>query len=132
MNNNIITYRETKIWYLEDDIQRPYTDDAEWINDQLYIKGKLVHREDGPAMEWGNGDKDYLQYGKVHRIGGPAREWINGSKEYYENGKRHREDGAAAIYNNGKRKIYEYWLCGKKFKTKKDMIHYRDYLMILD
>ena len=40
-----------------------------------------IHREDGPAIEWFNGDKEYYINGKRHRIDGPAIEKINGYKE---------------------------------------------------
>jgi len=31
----------------------------------------------------------------LHREDGPAVEWYNGSKEWYKNAKLHREDGPA-------------------------------------
>jgi hypothetical protein len=118
-----------RCWYLEDDIQRPYSYDKEEINDQLCIKGKLCHREDGPAIECANETKKYFQYGKRHRIGGPAIEYADGYKEYYENDKRHREDGPAVEWSDG---TIEYWLCNKRFYTKEEWEHYRDYLMIME
>lgn len=45
--------------------------------------GKL-HREDGPAIEWNNGNKEWLIKDHLHRLDGPAVEcgdrswWING------------------------------------------------------
>jgi len=52
-----------------------------------YLNGKL-HREDGPAIEYADGDKSwwYLN-GKLHREDGPAIEYASGSKYWYLNGK---------------------------------------------
>ena len=48
------------------------------------MNGKL-HREDGPAREWANGDKSWYLNGKLHREDGPAREYADGSKSWYLN-----------------------------------------------
>ena len=54
-----------------------------------YIKGtKIIHRDDGPAIENTNGDKSWYQHGKLHRLDGPAVEWANGYKEFWINDKR--------------------------------------------
>lgn len=50
-----------------------------------YKNGKL-HREDGPAIEWRWGDKDWYMNGKLHREDGPAVNYIDGTKLYYING----------------------------------------------
>ena len=39
--------------------------------------------------------KEWRINGKFHREDGPAIEWSNGDKEWYLNGRRHREDGPA-------------------------------------
>ena len=64
-----------------------------------------LHREDGPAIEWSNDDKEWYLNGKRHREDGPAIEWKDGNKEWYLNGKRHREDGPAIEYADGDK----YW-----------------------
>jgi hypothetical protein len=46
---------------------------------------KELHREDGPAIEWANGDKYWYTYGKLHRLDGPAIEYANGCKEWWIN-----------------------------------------------
>jgi len=51
------------------------------------INGKF-HREDGPAIEWSNGDKEWFKNGKRHREDGPAVEWFNEDKEWWLNGER--------------------------------------------
>ena len=69
------------------------------------LNGKL-HREDGPAVEWNNGDKYWFKNGDYHRKDGPAIEYANGSKEWYKNGLRHREDGPAIEYIDGTKSWY--------------------------
>jgi hypothetical protein len=51
-----------------------------------YINDKR-HREDGPAMEWVNGDKYWYINGKCHREDGPAMECVNGDKYWFIDGK---------------------------------------------
>lgn len=54
MKNGLITdCYGTKRWYKED----------------------KLHREDGPAVEYTNGDLDWLQEGQLHREDGPAIEY---------------------------------------------------------
>ena len=64
-----------------------YSDRTEWFN----LEGKL-HREDGPAVEWNDGDKEYYINGECHRENGPAIEWASGTKSYYINGKKLTEE----------------------------------------
>jgi len=74
---------------------------------------KLVkqHREDGPAIEWANGDKSWYLNGKIHREDGPAIERANGNKIWYLNGILHREDGPAIEAANGDK---SWWINGKQ------------------
>jgi hypothetical protein len=44
------------------------------------------HREDGPAVEYSNGDKTWWYNGKCHREDGPAVEFVCGRKSWYLNG----------------------------------------------
>jgi len=56
------------------------------------------------------GDKYWYRDGVMHRDDGPAIEFANGSKVWRVHGKLHREDGPAIIYFNE-----EYWFYyGKK------------------
>ena len=57
---------------------------------------KELHRVDGPALEYANGDKIWYVNGKRHRLDGPALEYANGDKKWYVDGKLHRVDGPAA------------------------------------
>ena len=47
-----------------------------------------MHREDGPAIEYANGDKSWYINDQHHREAGPAIEFANGYKEYWLNDKR--------------------------------------------
>ena len=68
------------------------------INDEL-------HRTDGPAIEYINGDKEWYINGLRHREDGPAIEYSSGFKEWWINGKKHREDGPAVeLFND-----YKWW-----------------------
>jgi len=42
----------------------------------------------------------------LHRLDGPAVEWFTGSKSWYINNKRHREDGPALELTNGWKEWY--------------------------
>ena len=79
----------------------------EWRN----VDG-VVHREDGPAIEWANGSKEWCLNGQRHREDGPAVELANGSKAWWLNDKLHREDGPAIEWANG---TNEWWLNGKQY-----------------
>jgi hypothetical protein len=46
------------------------------------------HREDGPALEYTNGDKIWYINGKCHREDGPAVEYADGTKCWYINDKQ--------------------------------------------
>jgi hypothetical protein len=72
---------------------------------------KIRHREDGPAVEFADGYKEWYINGKYHREDGPAFEYVDGSKEWFINGKCHREDGPAVEYANGSK---EWYINGKR------------------
>ena len=66
----------------------------------------LIHRENGPAVIYANGDKEYRKNGKLHKENGPAIIYHNGRVDYYENDKRHNEKGPAIIYADGSETHY--------------------------
>ena len=72
---------------------------------EWYLNGKF-HREDGPAIEYTNGGKAWFVNGKRHREDGPAIEWGDGCKFWYLNGEIHREDGPAVEYADGRTPWY--------------------------
>ena len=55
-----------------------FKNSVEWRNldDQL-------HREDGPAIEWADGSKEWYRNGQLHREDGPAIEYKSGTEEWY-------------------------------------------------
>jgi hypothetical protein len=79
------------------------------IGSMFYFKDKemkILHREDGPAVEYADGDKAWYLNGEIHREDGPAVEYADGSKFWYLNGVRHREDGPAIEWSNGSKSWY--------------------------
>jgi len=74
------------------------------------------HREDGPAIEYANGDKYWYLNDQIHRVDGPAIEYASGEKYWYRNGLSHREDGPAVEHADGKK---EYWLLDIEYSKKK-------------
>ena len=70
-------------------------------NKRYYNSEGQYHREDGPAVEFANGDKFWHINNKLHRDDGPALELINGGKSWWINGKFHREDGPAIERTDG-------------------------------
>lgn len=61
------------------------------LGSKLYYKDRqmtILHREDGPAVEWYDGAKDWYINGQLHREDGPAIEYANGTKSYWINGDR--------------------------------------------
>lgn len=61
---------------------------------------KILHREDGPAIEWVNGDKEWYINNKQHREDGPAIEWTNGNTYWYLNGVEYSEEEFNEKMNN--------------------------------
>jgi hypothetical protein len=70
-----------------------------------------LHRLDGPAIEWADGDKHWYQNGQLHRTDGPASERADGDKHWFQNGQRHRLDGPAVEWADGSK---EWYINGKK------------------
>jgi hypothetical protein len=54
---------------------------------QAYCLADQFHREDGPAIEYANGDCYWYQYGELHRTDGPAID-RNGFQLWYYRGQR--------------------------------------------
>ena len=65
-----------------------------------------LHRENGPAIEYADGDKCWYLNDKRHREDGPAIEYADGEKWWYLNGKLHREDGPAVEFADGDKQWY--------------------------
>jgi hypothetical protein len=71
--------------------------------DRIEYRNKLGqrHREDGPAVEFSDGTKEWWINGHCHREDGPAIQYPNGDKDWYINSERHREDGPAIEWIDG-------------------------------
>lgn len=76
------------------------------------IERTILHREDGPAIEYKSGPKHWFVNGKRHRLDGPAIEYPNSYNAWYKDGLCHREDGAAIEFVNGGKM---YWLNDKNY-----------------
>lgn len=80
-----------------------------------YLNGQQ-HRDDGPAVEWSDGGKEWWKNGKRSRDDGPAVELANGTKEWWVAGQRMLEeqfdDYCRKIENKQKKALY------KKLKAK--------------
>jgi len=87
---------------------------------KIYYKGpifrKIIHRVDGPAIEYADGGEAWYLNDQLHRVGGPAitvsltsgKPYYAtkialraGDKAWYQNNKLHRTDGPAVERNNG-------------------------------
>ena len=82
-------------------------------SEKWYINGEL-HREDGPAIAYVNGDKYWYINGQCHREDGPAIECADGGKQWYINGKQLTEAEFNSRKNSCEGKIVE--IDGKKYK----------------
>ena len=65
-----------------------YTNTDDYGNKYYYKDpGKrILHREDGPAIEYYGGTKEWLRHGLRHRLDGPAVKYSNGSESWYVDG----------------------------------------------
>jgi len=81
----------------------------------------LLHRLDGPAIEWTDGGKAWYKNGSRHRLDGPAIISFSGDKIWYQEGKLHRLGGPTIVSANGKK---EWWFKDRSFKTKEDYFNY--------
>ena len=64
---------------------RYYYKDGSILN--YYNHNKILHRTDGPAIEFADGSKRWWVESQLHRLDGPAVEWADGSKEWWVEGK---------------------------------------------
>lgn len=108
-------YKDRTVWCnSEDQIHREDGPAIEYTNGDKYwyINGD-AHREDGPAIEREGACTAWLMNGLFHREDGPAVEYGDGEKHWYINGRLHREDGPASEYAEGNK----YWYINGKALT---------------
>lgn len=74
----------------------------------------LIHRDYGPALIFGCGDKEWYKHGQLHRDNDlPAVIWNNGKDlRWFQNGNLHRIGAAASIHNE----LEEYFFDGKYYE----------------
>ena len=65
-----------------------FSEPGNWIDDEGYPIWKKLHRDDGPAAEYSNGNKYWYVMGKPHRTDGPAIEVVDGPDQWWVDGKR--------------------------------------------
>lgn len=108
----VISSKNSTVYKLDGKLHRIDGPAIEWSNGDRFwfIKGRR-HRTDGPAVEYANGTKEWYKRGKLHRTNGPAKECADGTKMWYINGKLHREDDPAIEWSNGQK---EYWINGAR------------------
>jgi hypothetical protein len=70
-----------------------------------YVNGHL-HCDDGPAVEYAEGDRFWWVNGQLHRSDGPAAERADGTRVWYVNDLLHRSDGPAIERADGTRRWY--------------------------
>ena len=59
---------------------------------RYYNNSGRLHREEGPAVIWPNGECEWYRNGLRHRDNGPAIEWPDGAKYWYLNGQNYAEE----------------------------------------
>ncbi len=62
--------------------------------------GKL-HRDNGPAIIYPDGEQKWYQNGNLHRDDGPAIIHSDGTQKWYHYDKQHKDDGHAVIHSDG-------------------------------
>ena len=92
--------------------------------DTLYFKDSkhtILHRDNGPAVEYKDGSEAWYKDNELHRVGGPAITLLltsgnpfytmmitlhAGDKAWYQNNYLHRTDGPAVERHNGQKLWY--------------------------
>lgn len=116
--NNLVqicSENETLAVQLPSGIWRQRAEEADAFEYFKDPKCTILHRLDGPAVEFDDGSKQYYVNGLEHRIGKPACIWCDGTREWYVNGKHYRLNGPAIEYNTGDK---EWWINGKQYSKK--------------
>jgi hypothetical protein len=84
-----------------------------------YKEGKF-HREDGPAIEFVDGENHWYKEGKLHREDGPAVEYPDGTKEWWIDNIEYNKNYFNLLYRNSiyiRKEIGRYNLKWLKFLT---------------
>ena len=73
------------------DALKYHIDVDEYGTRRYYNVAGRLHRDDGPAVEYATGTKEWWINGELHRDVGPAVIWNDGSKEWWINGVQYTE-----------------------------------------
>ena len=71
---------------------KTYTVKTDGYGTKYWYQNGQLHREDGPAIEYADGNRYWFQNGQLHREDGPAVEWANGSNQYWIHGIQFSEE----------------------------------------
>lgn len=93
---------------------------SRWYSDNEF---HVLHRINGPAVEYTSGHKEWYQNGQRHRTDGPAIEWVNGERRWYQFGLLHRDDGPAIEYADGGKC---WWINGQLHRTDGPAVEWAD------
>lgn len=72
--------------------------------DKVWYKNGVLHREDGPAIEFPDGGKQWRIDGNLHREDGPAIEGTGGYKAWYLHDVELTEEEVMTKYNANQEK----------------------------
>ena len=89
-----------KSWYINgvrksilDDLPEPHVENSDNITQKIvtpekteYRKGGKLHRNNGPAIIYADGSKEWWLNGERHRKGGPAIVHADGTERYFIHG----------------------------------------------
>lgn len=82
---------------------------------RYYNTQNQLHNDEGPAVEFISGVKEWFYRGMRHNSHGPAIIEATGTLYYYLYDKTHRIDGPAIIWSDGD---IEYWIEGNPIEIK--------------
>ena len=75
-----------KTWHLDGELRRvQIMTSSAGLGYKARVLDKEFHCEDGPAMEFENGDLAWFKHGKLNRLDGPAVIHVNGYEAWYLN-----------------------------------------------
>lgn len=93
--------------YREEETVTEWDEDCEEVTANVVryyrIQGGPLHRDEGPAVEWSDGYREWWKDGELHRDDGPAIERVDGIKLWYQHGTLSRVGGPAIEHWNGSR-----------------------------
>ena len=72
-----------------------------------YNENGQLHREDGPAVEYADGGRQWYLNDQLHREDGPAIEWANGTVEWWLHGVKYPPTGPIMLKYNEQKKSFD-------------------------